>query len=201
MPKQTQTSREDVINAGLKIIKEEGIEGVNARAIAKILNTSVHPIFHHFKNMEELKKNLFNEALEIYKGYIQQEKDPNYTYRLMGLNYIKFAKEQPNVFKMLFMSETNMTVNNFMMSDKAYEYIEKIISSETKMDKEEILSFHKKMWFFTHGIATLVANKTCTLTDDELNILLVDEFFALMKLQEFKKTEQWKYIMKNMRSE
>ena len=48
------------------------------------------------------KEILFNEALEIYKGYIQQEKNPNYTYRLMGLNYIKFAKEQPNVFKMLF---------------------------------------------------------------------------------------------------
>ena len=92
MPKQTQTSREDVINAGLEIIRENGIDEVNARAIAKILNTSVHPIFHHFKNMDELKEALFEEALTIYKSYLQKENNLDITYRTIGISYIQFAK-------------------------------------------------------------------------------------------------------------
>ena len=196
MPKQTQTSREDVINAGLKIIRESGIDEVNARAIAKILNTSVHPIFHHFKNMDELKRVLFDEALEIYKGYVQKEDRSDITYRTIGISYIQFAKEQPNLFKWIFMNETEMTLNNFITHDKVYKYIENVISKETKMDNETILSFHQKMWFFTHGIATLVANKTCSLTDKEINEFLVQEFYALLKLEDYKKTEDWKNIEK-----
>ncbi len=196
MPKQTQTSREDVINAGLKIIRESGIDEVNARAIAKILNTSVHPIFHHFKNMDELKRVLFEEALEIYKGYVQKEDRSDITYRTIGISYIQFAKEQPNLFKWIFMNETEMTLNNFITHDKVYKYIENVISKETKMDNETILSFHQKMWFFTHGIATLVANKTCSLTDKEINEFLVQEFYALLKLEDYKKTEDWKNIEK-----
>lgn len=195
MPKMTQTSREDVINAGLKIIKEKGIEGVNARAIAKILNTSVHPIFHHFENMEDLKKALYEKAVEIYKGYVQKEAE----YRSMGLNYIKFAKEEPNIFKMLFMAETDKTVDNFMTGDEAYDSIESVISKTTKMNKEDILEFHKKMWFFAHGIAVLSANKTCILTDEETEKLLIEEFFALMKLEELKKSDEWKKIINYMK--
>lgn len=196
MPKQTQTSREDVINAGLKIIRESGIDEVNARAIAKILNTSVHPIFHHFKNMDELKSILFEEALEIYKGYVQKKDNSDITYRTIGISYIQFAKEQPNFFKWIFMNETEMTLNNFITHDKVYKYIENIISKETKMDNKTILSFHQKMWFFTHGIATLLANKTCSLTDKEINEFLVQEFYALLKLEDYKKTEDWKNIEK-----
>lgn len=194
MPKQTQTSRNDVINAGLKIIREKGIDEVNARAIAKILNTSVHPIFHHFKNMSELKNALLQESLEIYKSYVQKDNTQNYTYKAIGLNYIQFAKEQPNIFNFIFMNETNMTLSDFMMHDKSYEYIENIISKEIKMNKETILEFHQKMWFFTHGIATLIANKTCTLTDREINQFLIQEFYALLKLEDFKKTEEWRTI-------
>lgn len=191
MPKTTQTSREDVINAGLKIIKEKGIEGVNARAIAKILNTSVHPIFHHFDNMEDLKKALYENAIKIYKEYMQKEME----YKSMGINYIKLAKEEPNIFKMLFMIETDKSVDNFMTEDEVYASIENVVSKTTKMDKEDILAFHKKMWFFTHGIAVLSANKTCILTDKEIEELLIEEFFALMKLEELKKSDEWKKII------
>ena len=88
-----------------------------------------------------------------------------------------------------------MTLDDFMNNDNAYSYIESVISKEVKINREEILSFHKKMWFFTHGIATLVTNKTCVLTDKEINELLVEEFFALLKLQEFKQSKEWSEII------
>ena len=40
------------------------------------------------------------------------------------------------------------------------------------------------MWIFCHGIATLVANGTIKLTDNQIQDLLSYEFQALMLLEE-----------------
>ena len=40
------------------------------------------------------------------------------------------------------------------------------------------------MWIFSHGIATLVANDTVNLSDEQIKKLLSDEFQALMLLEE-----------------
>ena len=37
------------------------------------------------------------------------------------------------------------------------------------------------MWMFTHGIACLVANGTIDFSDDEIKMLLTEEFQLLMK--------------------
>lgn len=199
MPPVIKIQKEDIINAAYEITRKNGIERVNARAVAKKLNCSIQPIFHNFKNMEDLKQVLYEKAVQTYKEYMTKGVDSDYPYKSIGINYIRLAKEEPNIFKMLFMRETNMTLDTFMAEDKAYEYIESAIATETKMNKKDILRFHEKMWFFTHGIATLVADKTCNLTDNEINEFLVEEFFALMKLEEFKHTKEWKNILNGIK--
>ena len=57
MPSSKKTTKEDIIKASFGILKEQGIEKVTARDIAKKLNSSVQPIFYQFKNMDDLKKN------------------------------------------------------------------------------------------------------------------------------------------------
>ena len=60
-------TKEIVLNATYELIEKEGLEALNARKIARKLNSSVHPIFRHFNDMGELKK----EVLEkIYEKYI-----------------------------------------------------------------------------------------------------------------------------------
>ena len=56
MPKQMTFTKEIVLNTTYELVRKEGINGINARKIAKQLNSSVHPIFRHFKDMEQLKK-------------------------------------------------------------------------------------------------------------------------------------------------
>lgn len=50
----------------------------------------------------------------------------------------------------------------------------------------EMKKFHMKMWMFTHGIATLVANRTCELSDEQVEELLTEEYTALMLLAKSK---------------
>ena len=106
-------------------------------------------------------------------------------YKQIGINYIKFAKKEKKLFQTLFMSELGLTPNAFISKDgEDYEEIEKLIKISTNLNDDDIKTFHTKMWIFCHGIATLVANNTISLDDNQIEQLLSYQFQALMLLEE-----------------
>ena len=117
MPRELQFKKEDVLNISYKLVEEQGFENLNARRIAKELNSSVHPIFKHFKDMEELKKAVYEKIYAKYHEYMLSGKDKEKAYKEMGLSYIKFAKDYPEFFKIIFMQKTNLNAEKFIMSD------------------------------------------------------------------------------------
>lgn len=186
-PPTTKIQKENIIEAAYEIVKKEGMEGINARAIAKKLNCSVQPIFHKFSNMEELKKELVQKVLQTYRKYMTVDSKSPFPYKEIGINYIKFAKEEPQLFRIIFMSQSNLTPESFITYDESYIDISKYAENATGIaSKEDVNSFHLKMWTFTHGIATMIATKTCDFTDEQINKLLTDEFKALMLLEKMK---------------
>ena len=60
MPPIPKISKDMILESGLKIIKEEGIDKLNVRNIANKLNCSTQPIMYHYKNMNLLKEELYN---------------------------------------------------------------------------------------------------------------------------------------------
>ena len=106
-------------------------------------------------------------------------------YKQVGINYIRFAKKEKKLFQTLFMSDTGLTPDAFVdKSGEDYREIEKLIKLSANLKEEDIKDFHTKMWIFCHGIATLVANDTIKLTDNQIQDLLSYEFQALMLLEE-----------------
>lgn len=188
MPPKTRIQKEDIIQVAFDIVRAEGLEALNARRIAKELNCSVQPIFSNFSNMEELKQIVVQKAYDTYYAYITTVNENDEDYKSVGVNLIKLAKEEPKLFQILFMSPHETSYSIFITDDESYQYIESTIEKRfsMKMTKESIASFHSKMWFFTHGIASLVASKTCFFTDEEISQLLTEEFMALALLEKYK---------------
>lgn len=180
MPITQKNSKEDIIKVSFQILKEEGIEKLNARKIANKLNTSVQPIFYQFDSMEGLKKELLNFCLNYYQDYIFDFKTNYSKYKEIGINYIRFAKYNSNIFKFIFMQGYHIKIEEFLYFDKSYEEVEKILYEQNDISFENIKRFHLKMWMFTHGISCLVATGTCEFSDEEINNLLTEEFQALM---------------------
>ncbi|MCI8412104.1 MAG: TetR/AcrR family transcriptional regulator [Clostridia bacterium] len=182
MPREMIFKKEDVINTTCNLVKKEGIESVNARRIAKELKSSVHPIFRHFKDMEELKKAVYEKIYETYKEYmlkgINSKEKP---YKQMGLSYIKFAKDYPEFFKIIFMQKTDLNAENFVMGDKMGDDVIKAGQTLTGLSFEEQKKFHIKVWIFTHGIACLVATKTVEFTEEEISELLGNTVLEMLK--------------------
>ncbi len=181
MPSGSRIGKEEIIKTAFSIVREEGIEGVNAREIAKRLNCSVQPIFYRFKNMEELKQELLEYAKEYYKNYLLNMNEKGPKYRQIGINYIQFAKEETNVYKFIFMGNYKIKIEEFAFFDTSYTEVEKTLQIQNDISMEMAKKFHLKMWLFVHGISCLIATNTCCFTDEEIKLLLAEEFQILRK--------------------
>ena len=105
MPPRTKIPKELIIKTAYDITKANGIENVTAKAISKQLNCSIQPIYWVFDTMDNLRNAIIHEAIKEYNNYLFAEISNLSKYQAAGWNYIRFAKEQPNLFKLLFMTE------------------------------------------------------------------------------------------------
>ena len=185
MPPIVKIKKEDIIDTTFEIIRKEGLEAVNARKIAQNLNCSVQPIFSNFENMEDLKKcTLEKIALYFYKFIINLYDDKLPKYKQVGMNYIKFAKQEPIFYKILFLENHSIRTPMLEADNEDLNMIKQYVESSTNLTKENIQAFHVKMWIFTHGLATLVSSKNIDIPEKQISDLISKEFQALMLLEE-----------------
>ena len=186
MPTTVKITKEKILDTAFEIVRKHGLEGLSNRELAKKLNCSIRPIYYQFENAEQLKKELYIKIERYFYDFLIENTISGIpAYKQIGINYIKFAKKEKKLFQTLFMNETGLTPDLFVSKEtEKYKEIEKCIKISTKLNDEDIKDFHTKMWFFCHGIATLVASGTIKLTDENIQQLLSSEFQALMLLEE-----------------
>lgn len=173
--------KEDVLKIAYEIVEKEGLNGLNARRIAEELHSSVHPIFKHFQDMEELKKAVYEKIYDKYQEYMLSGIHEKLAYKKTGLSYIQFAKDYPEFFKILFMQSTNLNAEKFITADKVGDDVIKAGQALTGLPMEEQKKFHVKVWIFTHGIACLVATKTVEFSEKEISDLLGNTVLEMLK--------------------
>ena len=103
MPPKSRITREMIAYAAVALIREEGYESVNARAVAKKLGCSTQPVMYQFATMEELKREAYSAADRFHTAYLMKTAEGTDPLTGMGLNYIRFAKEEPCLFRFLFL--------------------------------------------------------------------------------------------------
>lgn len=201
LPTTTKITKEMILNTAFEIAREKGFENISNRELAKKMNCSIRPIYYQFKNVEELNKELYKKIERYFYEFLIDNMIKDVPlYKQIGINYIKFAIAENNLFKFLFMTETKDEPSAFITTDeKGFEEVVKAIKISTKLSDKDIKSFHIKMWIFAHGIATLSATKSVKFTDEQIQDLLSQEFQALMLLKEnpnnkwiLKNSDEWK---------
>lgn len=186
MANVTKITKDMILDTAFELARKNGIDSVSNREIAKKLNSSIRPIYYQFKNAEELKQQLCKKIEKyFYKFLFDNMNDDMPKYKQIGIKYIEFAKKENNLFKLLFMSDSNYFMTSFVERDEEdYNELTKFIRLSTNLNNEEIESFHTLMWIFAQGIASLVACGTIKFTDSQIRDLLSYEFQALMLLKE-----------------
>lgn len=186
MPTNVRITKNMILDTAFDIARSGGLEDVSNREIASRLGCSIRPIYYQFKNTDELKGELYAKIEKYFYTYLMDNmRDDIPPYKQVGINYIRFAREESHFFRILFMSETNLLPMGFVTKDEDdFSKLAKFIKFSTKLSDDDIKTFHVRMWLFAHGIASLVASNTVVFSDTQIEKLLSYEFQALMLLEE-----------------
>ncbi len=181
MPPKVKTTKEDIINAAVDIVRNSGAEAINARSIAAALNCSTQPVFSNFESMDELCIAVVKRADELCAQYIQREIESGRfpTYKASGMAYIRFAKEEKELFKLLYMRDRRCEAIN--EGSEITDKMNTIVRINTGLLDEEAKLFHLEMWAFVHGIATMLATDFLDLDWDLISKMLTDSYQGLRK--------------------
>ena len=178
MPAKRKTQKEDILKASISIISHEGLNALNARKIAKKLGCSTQPLFYIYENMDVLKKDVIDEIVKIFDREVLKSETGQLEYKDIGINYIRFAKEEHELFKIMFNRKINEGAFDFIDLTGSAKTILETISKQTGMSNEDAKQFHLRMWLYVNGIASLAANQTVEFNDEEIIDLLKDQYVA-----------------------
>ena len=181
MPPKVKITKEEIIRTAVDIVRTGGAQAINARTIAGLLGCSTQPVFSNFDNMEDLRKAVIQEASIIYRTFsqdvIRSELYP--VYKANGMAYIRFAKEEPELFKLLFMCDR--CGEPIPEDDELSTEMETIVHHNTGLENSEAKLFHLEMWAFVHGIATMFATGFLDLDWEIVSKMLTDAYLGLRK--------------------
>lgn len=183
LPKRIRVSREMILTAAFDITREKGIDAVSNREIARRLNSSIRPIYYQFSSSMELNVKLVDKISKYFYSYILDSlNDDLPKYKQVGLNYIRFALEEKNFFRVLFMDELYHDEIVSPFDDKNFKIIADLIKKSTEIDDNNIKNFHNLMWIYTHGLACLCASGRVDYSLEDIKRLLTDGFEAFVNL-------------------
>ena len=181
MPPKVKITKEDIIDTAVDIVRNSGAEAINARNIAAVLNCSTQPVFSNFSTMEELRLAVVEKADMLCQEYITEEIERGEfpEYKASGMAYIRFAKEEKELFKLLYMR--NRTNEAIPESNKLGDKMESIVQRNTGLDALSAKLFHLEMWAFVHGIAVMLATDYIELNLELASKMLTDAYQGLRK--------------------
>lgn len=162
MPPKPKITRDMVITAAFEVARDTGAENINARTVSKKLNCSTQPVMYHFATIEELKKAAYKKADEYHTQYLMNIPDTQESVMLgIGLNYIRFAVEEPDLFRFLFQS--GFVAENTILEMIDSPELEPVISAmqeEMGMNTEQTKEVFMTLAMFVHGYASIIANNS-----------------------------------------
>lgn len=178
MSAKKQVTRQNIIDAAYELVRKSGMPALNARSLAKSLGCSTRPIYISFTSMEELKKEVVKLITLTYQTYLKNEVDRHIypEYKAYGMGYIRFAREESQLFSYLFMRNR--------LNQKEYDGgditgVLSSLSSATGLGGDLAERFHLECWMFVHGIATMFATGYLNLDEQTVSTLISDMFLGL----------------------
>lgn len=182
MARKEMITQSDLLHAAFEMAKEEGYENVTARKLAAKAGCSTQPIFRVYHGMEELGDDLFEMAagyFEMFYGEFPKTYDTPFVN--LGLAYIRFALENKNLFRMLFLAENRHGKSLYDLVNGTMGAVGKEMASAKAFGCQNPQEMFMKMWIFIHGAAGMSLTGDYDLTESETVNLLTEAYQSFLK--------------------
>lgn len=167
MARKETISKEMILNTAFQMAREEGLKNITARRVADRAGCSTQPIFRGFENMDDLTDGVYEKAVVFFQDYIGlYPRLGRAPFSNLGMAYIAFAREEKELFRMLFVPETQKKSLYEILNGKNDSVKNEIQEAAAQGCKDPSALF-MKLWIFIHGAATMSLTGDYDLSDQE----------------------------------
>ncbi|MFV0558029.1 MAG: TetR/AcrR family transcriptional regulator [Enterococcus sp.] len=175
-------TKEHILKAAYEVVAKEGFGKFTARNIAKKMGISTQPIYLEFKNMQDLKITLIESIMkDLQENIFPVERTGDQLIDL-GINFVKFAQENRNLYVALFVDEYG---GGELMHNFSYEYFKQIVTDDERykeLTEEYIEALHDGTWITVTGIASLMASGIIQPTDEQIAKLIQQTIDVVLQM-------------------
>ena len=162
MPPGARFRKEEIVRAAFELASEKGIASVTAREVAGRLKVSVGPIFTCFESMDELRADVYDMARSHYREYIERGLTEKTPFRGIWRQYLTFAMEEPNLYRMLFLTPpgdiSGGAAENLKFSQ---DLVRASVMDVYGMDGHTADCFIRNIWLAAFSYATMIVTGEC----------------------------------------
>ncbi len=181
MAPKIKVTREEIIDAAVEVVRKKGVQAINARTVAAQMDCSTQPVFSNFATMDQLHLAVIERADKLFRESMEKEmrRGEFPPYKAIGMAYIWFAKEEKELFRLLYMR--NRSGEPIPEESEINNTIKGIVRQNTGLSETAAKLFHLEMWAYVHGIATMFATGFLDLDWDLVSKMLTDSYQGLRK--------------------
>jgi len=130
---------------------------------------------------QEVKADVMAMAGEYYSKYFDEhiKRQDVPPYKATGLAYIQFAKDEKELFKLLFMRDR--TDEQIQEGEHSYDIAINMIMTSIGLEYDAARKLHLEMWIFVHGIATMLATSYLDMGDEFIREVMSDAYQGIMR--------------------
>ena len=177
MPPKPTTNREAILKAAVSLVREQGMDGINARSIASLLNCSTKPLFRVYENMDALKQDVIMQLNMYYNTFMETRISSENRLLTQGIAYVEFARQEKNIFNILFMDKTCAGKSIEEILDADWNQLSIMNAKEiTGLSIKRARSLFRDVWLYSHGIATQIVSNDIDLPHEEVVRLIKNAF-------------------------
>ena len=159
MPPKARVTESMIIDAAIEVVRQSGFESINARTVSAQLGCSTQPVMYHFATIDSLKRAAYRHADHLHTDYLLNTPPGQNPILGIGLNYIRFAVEEPQLFRFLFQSgyaEENSLLE--MVDSEELLPILAAMKEGAGLSLGQTKSVFITVALFAHGYASIIAN-------------------------------------------
>lgn len=179
VPRKVVYTKDLIVSYAFDLVREEGIDSLTARNLAKRMKSSSQPIFSYFKSMEDVKEEVVLKARDKYNFYISQGLKYSYPFKGVGLMYVQFARDEKKLFSLLFMGPSEKTSHYLPSYDDNSHKIEEVLVKKYGMNIDSAKAIYNHLSVFVHGLGCLFAMGSEVFTIEDVDRMLSEEYQSL----------------------
>lgn len=173
MAPRNKFTREEMVDGTVRVVRAGGINALTAKALAAELGVSTQPVFTCFHTIEEAKQEVIAAANKIYSNYITAGLAMPIPFFGVGMQYIHFAQEEPELYRLLFLTKPIDKSSGTMAAlHHSQDLVRESLMQTYNIDAATADRYFRDMWLVVHGLSTLIVNGECPYSEQEIGEII-----------------------------